>query len=256
MRLLAHRGMPGPASVDGPVENTLPAVRACLAAGADGVEVDLRLSRDGVLVVCHDASLRRLTGSRLSVSGTRWEVLRDSCTRRGVALARAEDLLVALGGRPAVLEVKPPPPGRVTETAEALVATLDALHAAGAPVDVTVSSFGLGVVQAVRTTAPSRLGVRTALLGDVGERPTRLVRAALDSGLDEVHPQVGELLAEPRAVATAHALGVAVVPWTVNRGRALRRLAALGVDAVITDVPTAARRALDGTARDEVAAGT
>jgi glycerophosphoryl diester phosphodiesterase len=47
-------------------------------------------------------------------------------------------------------------------------------------------------------------------------------------------------------VATAHAVGVRVVPWTVNRGWALRRVAALGVDAVITDVPAAARRAVDG----------
>ena len=46
------------------------------------------------------------------------------------------------------------------------------------------------------------------------------------------------------AVASAHALGVGVVPWTVNRGRALRRLAALGVNAMITDVPRSARLAL------------
>ena len=253
MRLLAHRGMPGPASVDGPVENTLPAVHACLGAGADGVEVDLRLSCDGVLVVCHDPTLRRLTGSRLAVADTRWDVLRASCARRGVALARAEDLLVALDGRPAVLEVKQPPPGRVTQTADALVATLGALGDAGVAVDVTVSSFALGVVQAVRAVAPPALGVRTALLGEVGDRPTRLVRQALDNGLDEVHPQVGAVLAEPAAVDTAHALGVTVVPWTVNRGRALRRLAALGVDAVITDVPAAARAALDGAAREAVA---
>lgn len=247
--------MPGPASVDGPVENTLPAVRACLGAGADGVEVDLRLSRDGVLVVCHDATLRRLTGSRLSVADARWEALRVSCARRGVALARAEDLLVALDGRPAVLEVKQPPSGRVGETADALLAVLGALRAAGVAVDVTVSSFALGVVQAVRQAAPPALGLRTALLGDVGVRPTGLLRSALDHGLDEVHPQVGELLAEPAAVATAHAVGVTVVPWTVNRGRALRRLAALGVDAVITDVPAAARTALDGVAVDGVGAG-
>lgn len=246
MHLLAHRGMPGPASVDGPVENTLPALQAGLRAGADGAEIDLRLSRDGVLVVCHDPTLRRLTGSRLPVADTPWAVLRADCARRAVALARAEELLVALDGRPAVLEVKQPPPGRVPETAQALVVALAALRAAGVAVDVTVSSFALGVVQAVREAAPPALGLRTALLGDAGVPPTRLLRQALDSGLDEVHPHVREMLAEPGAVATAHAVGVRIVPWTVNRARELRQLAALGVDAVITDVPAAARVALDG----------
>ncbi|CAA9347046.1 MAG: Glycerophosphoryl diester phosphodiesterase [uncultured Frankineae bacterium] len=244
MRLLAHRGMPGPASVDGPVENTLPALRACLAAGADGAEVDVRLSSDGVLVVSHDPTLLRITGSPMTVADSRWEVLRDSCAYRGVALARAEELLVALDGRRAVLEVKRPPQGRVAETAQVLVATLAALRRTGVALDVTVSSFARDAVEAVRDAAPAALGLRTALLGDVGDPPAALVRAALDSGFDEVHPQVGELLRDPATVATAHAVGVAVVPWTVNRGRALRRLAALGTDAVITDVPAGARLAL------------
>lgn len=246
VRLLAHRGMPGTASVHGPVENTLPAVHACLLAGADGVEVDLRLSSDGVLVVSHDATLRRLAGSRLAVATTRWEVLRDAAARRGVALTRAEQVLVALDGRPVVLEVKQPPPGLVPATAAALVSALTALQAAGVPLDVTVSSFSLRVVRAVRQLAPAQLGLRSALLGDVVVRPTSLLRQALDAGLDEIHPQVAALLAEPGAVRTAHAVGVGVVPWTVNRGRALRRLHGLGVDAVITDVPASARLALAG----------
>jgi glycerophosphoryl diester phosphodiesterase len=52
------------------------------------------------------------------------------------------------------------------------------------------------------------------------------------------------LLAEPQVVAAAHACGVAVVPWTVNRRRDVRRLGRLGVDALITDVPVSARAAV------------
>ena len=245
MRLYAHRGSPGPSTV----ENTLPAVTACLLDGADGVEVDLRLSVDGVLVVSHDPTLRRTAGSGLSVATSTWEQLRVASACSGVPLARVEQVLAVLAGRPSVLEVKRPQPGRVPETVAALVDVLSALRARGLPLDVTVSSFSPAVVGQVRDTAPPGLGLRTALLGDVRDRPTSLLRQALEDGHDEVHPNVAALLAEPAAVGRAHALGVGVVPWTVNRGRALRRLAVLGVDACITDVPRSARLALAVDAR-------
>ena len=240
MRLYSHRGSPGPTCV----ENTVPAVAAALSAGADGVEVDLRLSADGVLVVSHDADLRRVAASPLVVATSTWDDLRSACDLRAVPLARAEEMLAAAAGRSVVLELKHPPPGLTPVTARAVVDLLTALQAAGLPLDVTVSSFSPALAAAVRDVAPAALGLRTALLGRVSDRPTTLVRRALDAGHDEVHPQVAAILAEPSAVARAHAVGVTVVPWTVNRGRALRRLAALGVDAAITDVPVSARLAL------------
>ena len=245
MRLYAHRGSPGTASV----ENTLPAVSACLLDGADGVEVDLRLSADGVLVVSHDPTLRRTAGSGLAVATSTWEQLRVASACAGVPLTRVEEVLAVLAGRPVVLEVKRPQPGGVPGTVAALVDVLAALRAQGLPLDVTVSSFSPAVVAQVRDSAPLELGLRTALLGDVRDRPTGLLRQALQDGHDQVHPNVAALLAEPAAVRRAHALGVGVVPWTVNRSRALRRLAALGVDGIITDVPRSARLALAVDAR-------
>ena len=240
MRIYAHRGSPGSCFV----ENTLPAVSACLLDGADGVEVDLRLSADGVLVVSHDPTLRRIAGAGLAVASSTWEALRVASACAGVPLTRVEEVLDVLAGRPVVLEVKRPLPGAVPQTVAALVAVLTGLAQAGLPLDVTVSSFSPAVVAQVRATAPRGLGLRTALLGDVRDRPTSLLRQALQDGHDQVHPNVAALLAEPSAVDRAHALGVGVVPWTVNRSRALRRLAALGVDGFITDVPRSARLAL------------
>ncbi len=245
MRLYAHRGSPGHCHV----ENTLPAVSASLLDGADGVEVDLRLSADGVLVVCHDPTLRRLAGSPLTIADSTWEVLLATSVAAGVPLTRVEDVLATMAGRPVVLEVKRPQPGAVPATVGALVGVLGSLQRSGLPLDVTVSSFSPDVVARVRETAAGELGLRTALLGDVRDRPTSLVRHALQAGHDQVHPHVAALLAEPSAVGRAHALGVGVVPWTVNRGRALRRLAALGVDGVITDVPRSARLSLVPGAR-------
>jgi len=251
VRILAHRGSPGTTFV----ENTVPAVLACLAAGADGIEVDLRLSADGVLVVCHDPDLLRLAGAPVAVAETCWDDLRLAAESGGVPLARVEWVLAAATGRSVVLEVKAPPPGprAVERTVEALLDRISVLGAAGLPMDLTVSSFSPEVVAAVRSAAPAGLGARTALLGRPTVRPTALLRRALTAGHDQIHPHVGALLAEPTAVAAAHRCGVEVVVWTANRGRAVRRLSSLGVDAVITDVPARVRVALEGSDRRQAA---
>ncbi|MEX2288709.1 MAG: glycerophosphodiester phosphodiesterase [Mycobacteriales bacterium] len=236
MRILAHRGSPDTTSI----ENTVPAVSTALAAYADGAEVDLRLSADGILVACHDADLARLTGRRLVVADTPWAGLRATADACGVPLARLEWLLAAAGGRPLVLELKPGP----ARIAEVLVERLVHLHTVGLPMDVTVSSFDPVLLRAFRLTAPAYLQVRTALLGDSGCLPLAVLRQALRDGHDEVQPHVSDLLGGPHCVATAHSCGVAVVPWTVNSRRAVRRCADLGVDAVITDVPATVRLAL------------
>ncbi len=77
-----------------------------------------------------------------------------------------------------------------------------------------MSSFSPAVVAEVRGTAPLGVGVRTALLDDVRDRPTSLLRQALQAGHDQVHPNIAALLAEPAAVARAHALA-----WASCRGR-------------------------------------
>ncbi|HWG95203.1 MAG TPA: glycerophosphodiester phosphodiesterase [Mycobacteriales bacterium] len=244
MLLLAHRGLPGATRP----ENTLAAVAAALDAGADGVEVDLRLTADGVLALSHDPDLSRTAGLPVAVAETPWPRLQEVAGAHGLALARAEDLLALAQGRRVVLEVKQPPPGpaATARTALAVAGLLRSLERAGLPLDVTVSSFAPPVVERVRRLLPPRSVVRTALLGRPMVRPSSLLRQALQDGHDEVHPHVSALLAQPEAVATAHAVGLAVVPWTVNRRREVRRCERLGVDALITDVPAAARAALSG----------
>jgi len=242
VRILAHRGSPGHEHL----ENTVAAVTAALDAGADGVEVDLRLSADGVLVLSHDADLGRLSGLPLPVADRTWDELRAAAAVRGLPLARVEWLLAAAAGRSVVLELKSPPPapGARARTADVLVERLCGLHAAGLPLALTVSSFDARLAGELLRRAPAHLRLRTALLGLPGRRPAGLLRAALAGGHDEVHPHVVDVLAAPRTVTNAHSCGVAVVPWTVNGRRAVRRCADLGVDGVITDAPVAAAAAL------------
>ncbi|QFG69583.1 glycerophosphodiester phosphodiesterase [Ornithinimicrobium pratense] len=84
--VIAHRGLVGP---DRP-ENTLAAVEAAFAADADGVEVDLRLTADGVLVLSHDADLRRLTGIPLPVVSSSWTDLSLAAARTGCNCAASK----------------------------------------------------------------------------------------------------------------------------------------------------------------------
>ncbi len=185
MRILAHRGSP-----TRPVEeNTVAAISAALACGADGVEVDLRLTAEGVLAVCHDPHLGRVGDQPLPVATTGWAELRAAAPQ----LARVEWVLAAAAGRHVVLELKTAP----VRSAQVLVQRLLGLHAAGLPLDVTVSSFDAGLVRAVRTLAPHHLGLRTALLGDVGCLAPAVLRRALMDGHDQVHPHVSDLLANP-----------------------------------------------------------
>ncbi len=240
MLVLAHRGLVGP---DRP-ENTLAAVAAALAAGADGVEVDLRLTADGVLALSHDADLRRLAGVPLPVVSSSWADLASAALRGGVQLCRLEDLLGLAAGRRVVLEVKAPPPGSdaARRTAATLARVLDGPGRGQGP-EVTVSSFAAPLLRQVRLLLEPGSGVRTALLGHPWETAVSVLRRAVADGHDEMHPHVGTVLGSP-VVAAAHDAGLAVVPWTVNDSRDVRRLQRAGVDGVITDVPRAARAAL------------
>lgn len=238
--MLAHRGLPGP----GRPENSVAALAAAFDSGADGVEVDLRLTADGVLAVCHDPGLARLTGLRMKVAGSTWSVLHEAAQRRGVHLARLEDVLAVVAGRRVILELKKPPAADA-RTALAVADQLRLQQRTQVPMDVTISSFSPALLTDVRDLLHPSSGVRTALLGRPRDHAASVLRRALDSGHDEMHPHLLSLLASEGVVATAHACGLAVVPWTVNRRRDVRRLERLGVDALITDVPVPARAAVN-----------
>ncbi len=240
MLVIAHRGLVGP---DRP-ENTLAAVEAALAAGADGVEVDLRLTADGVLALSHDADLRRLTGVALPVVSSSWADLTAAASRGGLRLCRLEEVLTLAAGRRLVLEVKGPPlgSGAGPRTAAALASLLHAPGTGTRP-EVTVSSFAAPLLRQVRQLLGPGSGVRTALLGYPWETAASVLSRALAGGHDEIHPSVGTVLGTP-VVEAAHDAGLTVVPWTVNSSRDVQGLQRAGADGVITDVPRAARGAL------------
>jgi glycerophosphoryl diester phosphodiesterase len=249
VQVLGHRGSP---AAPGRAENSVAAVREALRHGADGVEIDVRLTADGVLVCSHNPVAVGRTGALLDVATSASADLLDDVAGR--PLPTLAELLAA-GQRPAgsriVVEVKPvADPAAARETARVLA---DVLAASAGPAEITVSSFDAALLGLVRR-ACADLPVRTALLGDKQEPVDAIVRRADEDGHDEVHLPLAGARRTPEVLAAARDRGLSVALWTVNRRRDLRWAAQQGVAAVITDDVPRARRELDRAAVLEQAA--
>lgn len=229
--IIAHRG----ASRERP-ENTLAAFRRAMELGADGVELDVRRTGDGLLAVHHDAALPDL--------GPLCERTLAELREVRPALPTLEESLDACAPMLVNIEIKnfPRDPDH-DPTERVAAAVVDLLHGRGGHDRVLVSSFSLDTIDRVRALDPA---IPTGFLTMPAFDPVEGAVLAAGHGHGAVHPFVLALAGERAAavVEQAHALEVAVNVWTVNDPAELRRLAAAGVDALITDVPDVAREAL------------
>jgi glycerophosphoryl diester phosphodiesterase len=230
-RVVAHRGARRVAP-----ENTVEAFAAAAALGADGVELDARRTADGGLVVHHDADAR----------GVGVLAERQEAEIRAVRpdIPTLEEALEACAGMLVNVEVKNlPGDADYDPTNRAATAVVELLFRRDRRDDVLVSSFNLEAADRVRELDGS---IPTGFLTLVGMDPVDAVAVAHAHGHGAVHPDVRALGGETAGatVARAHELGMAVNVWTVNGEDEMRRLAATGVDAIITDVPDVARRVL------------
>lgn len=104
MRILGHRGWPAPATP----ENTLAAMAAALDAGADGIEVDVRITADGAAVCCHDSTLQRVAGVPLAVRDLPWSAVEQVELPGGHRIPLLRDVAALAAGRAQlVLDLKP-----------------------------------------------------------------------------------------------------------------------------------------------------
>ncbi|MFG2377735.1 glycerophosphodiester phosphodiesterase [Streptomyces sp. NPDC048504] len=202
---VAHRGDPWAA-----VENTLEAVRLAAGAGADAIEVDLRCTADGVVVLHHDDDLRRLWGRPESVAALKLAELREFAP----AVPTLREALEAAGGVPLLLDTGNP------VVAEAAHAELGRLGA--------VAMFcGAAEAMAAVRARDERI---TLFLSWYGELPPS------EDVLGAVRPQYfnpeHRFLSE-ESVAYWHARDVLVSCWTVDDADRRGELLAWGVDAII-----------------------
>ncbi|PFG41856.1 glycerophosphoryl diester phosphodiesterase [Isoptericola jiangsuensis] len=229
--VVAHRGYAAVAP-----QNTMASFEAAWRSGAPALELDVRLSADGVPVVIHDPVVDRVTDGSGAVADL------DGATIAGLdAGARFSEHLAGqhVPTFAQVLRFLARRPGldllceyKGVWTPEQLAPTTRALDAAGMAGRVLVQGFRRETVAALREAAPH---LPRGLLCDAA--PDDLIEAALDLGAVTVNPSVAAVLADPDLVRRAHDAGLRVMPWTANEPSLWRGLVAAGVDAIITDRP-------------------
>lgn len=279
VELHGHRGARGLAP-----ENTLEAFRTALALGIDALELDVAVTADGVVVVSHDPALnpditRTADGAFLSARGKPIRMLQFAelagydvgRLRPGSAYAaRYPDQVPADGARiPTLAEVfaldprvrfnielklDPSHPEETAPPAEMADRVAAAADAAGVTDRIIVMSFDWRPLRHLRRARPEiELAwlteadtVRHAALWWDGATPAAhggsVPRAVAAEGGPTWSPHFVDLTAA--LVAEAHALGLKVRPWTVNRPDDMARMIAWGVDGLISDRPDLGRAAL------------
>jgi glycerophosphoryl diester phosphodiesterase len=222
--VFAHRG----ASARRP-ENTVAAFREAVALGADGVELDVRRSADDILVVHHDSEadgVGLLRDSRFHAI----RAARPDIPTLDEALAACGDLLVNV-------EVKCLPWEPDADGADRPVLRAVAELVRAERDRIIVSSFDLGAVDACHALAPE---LTTAWLTS-GQDLDAAGAIAVERGHRWLHPDRAAAQRSSSAVVGAlHDAGVGVNVWTVDDPVEMSRLAGLGVDGIISNVPDVA----------------
>jgi glycerophosphoryl diester phosphodiesterase len=230
--VVAHRG----ASADLP-EHTLAAYELAIAQGADGLECDVRLTRDGELVCVHDRTVDRTSDGRGVVSAMTVAELNRLSWGGGEPGVLTLDTLLGLVKPGVRLFVETKHPVRYGGLVEARLVALLARHGLARPrhkeeSPVVVMSFSARAVQRVRRNAPQ---IPTVML--VGTKVTPRVG-------DYVGPSIERLRAEPDYVAKA---GRPTYCWTVDDAADVELCRDLGVRFVATNKPGATSAILRGT---------
>jgi glycerophosphoryl diester phosphodiesterase len=242
--VFAHRG----GSALAP-ENTLAAFEQGLSLGADGLELDVRLTRDGHVVVHHDEYLERTTNGAGPVAACSLDDLAQLdagyrfCRQgdfpfrgRGFSVPALTEVLARYPQARIIIELK--------DGTEALArATLEDVRKAGALHRVCFAGEDVGGLRVIRALEPgaaisaARVEIRRALcrawIGwPIGRQPFQAFQVPEVAGPIRV--------VSPRFVRAAHRAGLAVQVWTVDRADDMRRLLRWGVDGIITDRPDVA----------------
>lgn len=227
VRVIAHRGFSAVAP-----ENTLAAFRRAIEAGADMIELDVLASRDGAIVVIHDEALDRTTNGTGPVAERDLVELKrlDAGSWFGTEFANERiptlEEVLELAGEAILVNIE-------IKTEAVVEETLALVERTGMMDRVVVSSFDPRALTRARQLNAS---VRTASLRNArlheGWAPLRILDDVGSGGLNVSLSEVDESLIE-----ACHRAGRPVSVYTVNELDDVRRLVAMGVDAIFTDHP-------------------
>ncbi|WP_405678294.1 glycerophosphodiester phosphodiesterase [Streptomyces sp. NBC_00868] len=198
-------------------ENTLSSIRSAFARGADAVEIDVRLTRDGVPVLLHDETLQRLWGHDVRLDAVTAPQLAE-LTQGAVPTLR--DALTAGGAGRLMLDL----PGASFEAVRTVVGQVRECGAR----ERTYYCAGPNTMLAVRAADP---GAEIALTWTTLSPPRRvLIDAVAPRWLNYRFGLVGRELTD-----ALHRDGLLVSAWTADTKRTMRRLVRAGVDSITTN---------------------
>jgi glycerophosphoryl diester phosphodiesterase len=236
MDIIAHRGASGQAP-----ENTMPAFLLAWQLGADGIELDVRLSRDRRVIVHHDADTRRSARCDLKIADTDSAVLCELDVGywrgeafRGTRIPLLDEVLAEVpGGKRVLIEIKCGP-----EIIPALQQTLAETN--GSDIRIGPISFHLDTLIACREAFPLLpcypvFSFQSDENNGAVAKPQDWIGVAQQHGFPGLDPDHRDITAD--YVAAIHAAGLELVTWTVNDTQRLRELHSMGVDTITSDWP-------------------
>lgn len=217
-------------------ENTLPAFAAAFENPAlQFVETDVQLSRDGVPMLFHDTTLRRVTGSPRRVGELSFSQLRRldvgtfyHAQFAGTRMPSLEEFLVLARGSDKRLLVEL----KSDWTREQLATVMSVVEASGVGSRVIMQSFSIETMLNLQREAPAQ--PRLLLMRELPDDP---VPMASRMGLIAIGTTLRSASAAPDAVRRLHEAGIGLVCYTLNTQQSWAEARALGVDGIITDTP-------------------
>jgi len=215
--IIAHRG----ASAYEP-ENTLRSVKKALELGADMVEVDVRASRDGHIVVMHDAMVERTTNGKGYVKDMTLKELKKLNAGLGEHIPTLQEVAKLIRGK-AQLVVEIKVPGTEKKV-------LQIIKENGLDRQTLITSFYHPVLKRVKELKPN---MRTgAIIASLPMKPAQLVLDANSNALFPKHVYV-----DPEMVEETYRHDLAVYPWTIDTLNEIESLIRMDVDGIVTNKP-------------------
>ncbi len=221
--IIGHRGARSLAP-----ENTVSAIEKALEFGASYVELDVRITKDDILVILHDEKLNRMTNGAGFLSQTEYSELSELKVKRKEAVPKLADILETFGGKCGIiLDIKT---RKAMIPAYKVVKKADMLDRV-----IFTSKDGIAVAQ-LKDKEKARTGY------SCDDRKANIMQVAKILGTCAIFPEYK--LVSQELVDKAHENDMEVFVWTINCPIKMKKLALLDVDGIITDRPDKLQKVL------------
>ena len=232
VQIYCHRGL----SSEAP-ENSLEAIDLAISSLSDGVEIDVQETKDGVVIVCHDSSLKRIAGKKINIADVTYEELKQydisyyfSKDHEFTYIPTLEEVMSLVKGRAHLLiELK-----RNSASADLAAKVVGLIEQYEMEYQCSIQSADYAYLRQVNELNPDlTLGyILTTAIGNYYKNDM------IDFFC------VRSMFVNNTTVAKAHAQGKAVYAWTINTRAEAERMKNAQVDVIITDYPAKAREVI------------